>query len=466
MLLIDRMVAPLGARRLVEGRRGMGWLLTEMTPVVMWTGVTGAMGLESVLLVSYLGLLGASDQMLALLPMLGFGGMLLALALIHLQQGLTMANAQRHTFRSALLGRSLWLGIVLWPLLALSLDWPQWTVWGGVLLCITVSQTVLWAGVSSFAMWTQSVVPLRLRGQFYSWRNTVSFVVLAATMSVVALLLPEGGQGSDPEATLRILMWLFAGTTVVAVLASWPLAWSPPAPPHTVEQIQGPRLPLRQLLREHPALRRFLLYGFLNAASTAIFMTYMARYLFAIGIGEDVVTLWQGLLQMPFMLAGIWIAGWLLPWFGGARLLGWAQAVVMVVQAGFLFLGPEAFPWLLPLLLALWGFSRSAQRLLGFGRLQEVIASGDPRQPSLYFAMMGLGAVLGSLLVMLIIPWLEAARVDGSLAHPVSWYIMFGAIIVGTLATIVVLWRQPPHQPYDPDVGIVPAPTGLQGTRP
>lgn len=466
MLLIDRLVAPLGARRLVVGRRGMGWLLTEMSPVVMWTGITGAMGLESVLLVSYLGLLGASDQMLALLPMLGFGGMLLALAMIHLQQGLNMANAQRHTFRSALLGRTLWLGTVLWPLLAITVGWPQWMVWGGVLVCITVSQTVLWAGVSSFAVWTQAVVPLRLRGQFYSWRNTVSFVILAATMSGVGLVLPEGGQGQDPEATLKVLMWLFTGTTLIAILAAWPLAWSPPAPQHTLHQQTGPRLPLRELLREHPALRRFLWYGFFNAASTALFITYMARYLFTIGIGEDVITLWQGLLQMPFMLAGIWLAGWLLPLLGGARLLGLAQALLMVVQAGFLTLSPQSAPWLLPVLLALWGCSRSAQRLLGFGRLQEVIASGDPRQPSLYFAIMGLGAVLGSLAVLLGVPWLEAARAAGTIAQPVSWYVMLAAIVIGSIATLIVLWRQPPHQPYDPDHGIVPAPTGLQGTRP
>lgn len=463
---MDRLIAPLGARKLVAGRPGMGWLLTEMAPVVVWTGVTGAMGLESVLLVSYLGLLGANEQMLALLPMLGFGGMLLALAVIHYQRGLSMANAQRHAFRAALWGRALWLGTVIWPLVAWSFAAPPWLVWGGVLVVITAAQTVLWTGVSSFAMWTQAVVPLRLRGSFYAWRNTVSFMTLAVTMSVVGALLPEGGQATDPVATLNVLMVLFAVTTVLAVLAAWPLAWSPSIPSHTVDSHSGPRPPLLAVLRSHPALRRFLWYGTLNAASNAMFLTYMARYLFDIAVGEDVITLWQGLLQMPFMLAGIWMAGWLLPRLGGAVMLGQTQIALMLVQGAFLLLSPGNSPWLLPLLLALWGFSRSAQRLVGFGRLQEVISAGDPRQPSLYFGLMGLGAIIGSALVMLAVPQLAQWRADEVLSYPISWYIMAAAMVLGSLSALIAAWPQPDHQPYDPDDGIVPAPNGLQGTRP
>lgn len=444
----------------------MGWLLTEMAPVVVWTGITGAMGLESVLLISYLGLLGCDDQMLALLPMLGFGGMLVALAIIHLQQGLTMETAQRHCFRSALWGRILWMGTILWPLVAWFFQAPDWVVWGGVLAVIALSQTVLWVGVSSFAMWTQSVVPLRLRGQFYTWRNTASFIILALTMSLTSLLMPSGGQASDPEGTLRVLMWLFGITTVFSVLAAWPLAWSPPAPAHARAQGGGPRKPLLTVLRGHPALRRFLAFGTLNAASNAIFLTYMARYLFDLAIGEDAVALWQGIMQMPFMLVGIWLAGWLLPRLGGARMLGLAQVGLMAVQACFLALTVENQVWLLPLLFAGWGLTRSAQRLISFGRLQEVVSAGDPRQPSLYFGLMGLGSICGAAAVMLAVPYLEAARGLGNLQHPVSWYIMASAIVLGILASLIAVWRQPPYEPYDPEEGIVPAPNGPQGMRP
>ena len=167
MLWIDRLIAPLAARSLVQGRPGMGWLLAEMAPVVMWAGITGAMGMESLLLVSYLSLLGASDQMLALIPMLGFGGMMMSIAVIHFQRNLHLGNMQRHAFWACLTGRCLWFGTILWPLLGFALDWQPWVIWGGVLVVIGIAQTAIWTGGSSFTSWTQAVIPLRQRGHFF-----------------------------------------------------------------------------------------------------------------------------------------------------------------------------------------------------------------------------------------------------------------------------------------------------------
>ena len=432
----------------------MGWLLTEMAPVVMWAGITGAMGLESLLLVSYLSLLGVDDQMLALLPMLGFGGMMLSLAVVHLQRNLHLGNMQRHAFWACLTGRSLWFGTILWPLLGFAFEWEPWIIWGGVLGIIAIAQAAIWTGGSSFTSWTQAVVPLRQRGHFFAWRNTVSFLTLSLAMGLTGLLLPEGGQHEDPEGTFRVLMWIFAGTTMLAVLATWPLLWSPSVPETAVEKEARTRQPILTVLREHPSLRRFLCYGLLFSASGAIFLTYMARYLVEIFVGEDLITLWQGLAQIPFMLFGIWIAGWLLPRRGGARLLGFFTFLLMAAQAGFLWLSAANSWWLMPVLFATWGLARSSQRLIAYGRMQEVIQAGDARQPSLYFGAMGLGAMLGSLVVMLVVPYLEAALADGHLSHPVSWYIMLGAVVVGGLATLVALLPQPAFEPYDPEEGI------------
>jgi Na+/melibiose symporter-like transporter len=205
------------------------------------------------------------------------------------------------------------------------------------------------------------------------------------------------------------------------------------------------------VLKEHPSLRRFLCYGMLYSASGAIFLTYLARYLVEVFIGEDLITLWQGLAQIPFMLLGIWLAGWLLPRVGGARLLGLFTLLLMLAQAGFLVLSPQNSAWLLPVLFAAWGLSRSSQRLVAFGRMQEVIEVGDARQPSLYFGALGLGAIIGSLVVMLLVPVLQQARSEGGLLQPVSWYIMLGALAVGGLATVVALLPQPLYEPYDPE---------------
>jgi hypothetical protein len=77
MPLIDRLVAPFGARSLVAGRPRMGWLLTEIAPAMLWTSLTGALTLDGYNLVLYLTLLGASAAQLAWLPVANYAGIAL-----------------------------------------------------------------------------------------------------------------------------------------------------------------------------------------------------------------------------------------------------------------------------------------------------------------------------------------------------------------------------------------------------
>ena len=277
--------------------------------------------------------------MLALLPMLGFGGMLCSLALVHVQKDLRLATVQRHAFRTSLWGRIIWLGTILWPLLGLGLEWPAWVIWGGVLLVIALAQTAIWAGASSFTTWTQSVVPLRQRGHFFAWRNTVSFGVLSLTLGITGFFLPEGGQGADPEGTLRVLMWLFAITTLLAIVAAWPLAWSPGVPKQAIKQIVGPRPSIWSVLKRHAP-----------SANAQLWFFHLSFECDLLNLYGKIPRRFGGWRRPHYPLARIvantiyarWYLawGWLLTRLGGKRMLAYSTCGLLLAQGGFSF-----FPW-------------------------------------------------------------------------------------------------------------------------
>ncbi|MBA3845734.1 MAG: hypothetical protein H0X45_03690, partial [Planctomycetes bacterium] len=78
MTLVDRAVARLGAAPLVAARPGIGWLLVEVAPALLWVQVAGAVTLDSFYLVSWLRLSGAGDRQLAWLPLIGCAAVVLA----------------------------------------------------------------------------------------------------------------------------------------------------------------------------------------------------------------------------------------------------------------------------------------------------------------------------------------------------------------------------------------------------
>ena len=120
----------------------------------------------------------------------------------------------------------------------------------------------------------------------------------------------------------------------------------------------GPRAPVTGAQRpSQPA--PFFMVRFIIFCLRAIFLTYMARYLVEIFVGEDRITLWQGMAQIPFMLLGIWIAGWLLP-RAGKQAAGLFMFLLMVSQAGFSAFANEYV--VASAGVASWGLARSSQR--------------------------------------------------------------------------------------------------------
>jgi hypothetical protein len=173
-LLIDRLVAGLGARALVQGRPRMGWLMVEIAPAMLWTHLTGALSLEGYNLVLYLTLLGATTAELAWLPLVTYAGIGLHVLVLLVRP---MADAKADCVRYTSWGRAAWFGTVLWPLFAWWLGLGTGWVLGGVFASILLTALIHNAGIAAFMTWTQAVVPLASRGRFFAWRNLFAFLL-------------------------------------------------------------------------------------------------------------------------------------------------------------------------------------------------------------------------------------------------------------------------------------------------
>ena len=232
--LIDRLVAPFGARRLVAGRPGMGWLLTEVSPAQLWCALTGALWLDGYNFVLYLTLLGASVADLAWLPLVNYGGFALSVLFLALRPPRSDAKAicVSYTF----IARSLWLGVVVWPLMAWWLGLGTGAVLTGVFVAVFLTALFGNVGVAAFMTWTAAVVPREERGRFFMWRNLSAFAALTVTLHGVAWWWPVAGNplANNPTADHSELTWLmglFTVATVFVILSTFALKWSPALPP-------------------------------------------------------------------------------------------------------------------------------------------------------------------------------------------------------------------------------------------
>jgi hypothetical protein len=104
--MIDRLIAALGARALVQGNPRMGWLMVEIAPAMRWTHLTGALSLEGYNLVLYLTLLGATTAELAWLPLVTYAGIGLHVLVLLVLLVRPMAEAKADCVRYTSWGRS------------------------------------------------------------------------------------------------------------------------------------------------------------------------------------------------------------------------------------------------------------------------------------------------------------------------------------------------------------------------
>jgi hypothetical protein len=415
--LIDRLVAPFGARRLVAGRPGMGWLLTEVSPAQLWCALTGALWLDGYNFVLYLTLLGASVADLAWLPLVNYGGFALSVLVLALRP--PRADAKAICVSYTFIARSLWLGVVAWPLVAWWLGLGTGAVLTGVFVAVFLTALFGNVGVAAFMTWTAAVVPREERGRFFMWRNLSAFAVLTATLHGVAWLWPVSDNSLANNSTanhseLYWLMGLFTMATVMVIGSTFPLKWSPAMPER--DALATPHRPLWETIRTVPGFRRLLAMGGLNTAAMACLLPYLPRLLHQLGMEGQQYAVLQGNVQVPMMLAGIMIAGIALRLVGGSWLMRGTLFITVIGDGLFLFLTTTNLPWLALLCLGCVGFGRGLASIAWIGRIQELAPAHDTRFPILHLGINGIAGTAAGVVLMATVPWLEQHHFN----HPES----------------------------------------------
>ena len=410
-LWIDRLTTRLGAGSIVRGRPGLGWLLTECIPVLMWAQVTGALFGESFYLVTYLTLLGASTASLALLPLVAYAGNFGSALVVFARHGTAAGrDAKYRCVFDTGLGRVFWLGTILWPWAGLTWGWSSTVILSGVFISIFLAQLSHSAGGSAFVVWTQALVPRAVRGKFWMWRNCVSFAVTAVVVLLMGVILPKGTQADATH--LPWLMGIFGVMTLICIASTWMLAQCPDMPEHLKET---PRPPLRLAMRQARGDGPLLIFNVLTLAATAISMAYLPTLLHDRGVGTAAFAAAQGSTFFPAMLGGILLAGWSLTHLGGQRLLVMTATLLLATDGAFLCL-PDV-TWLGPCM-ALSGIAKGMWGIALIGRQQELCPAGDARFPALLVGCGALGAMLIAGGMRLGVPVLES-----HVAH-VAWTLM------------------------------------------
>ncbi len=406
----------------------MGWLLVEVVPVFTWAQITGALLGESFYLITYLTLLGAEAQTLALLPLVAYGGNACSALLVFRRHARGAGgDAKRRCVIDTGVGRVCWLGTVLWPWAGLHLGWSSATMIGGVLVSIFVAQFCHAAGGAAFSAWTQAVVPRDQRGRFFAWRNIASFTAVALAVLAMGAVLPKGAQATATH--LPWLMGSFTLATLACLASTWVLVRAPDMPGHLHEKHHPP---LAAAMRGHPGFIRHVVFTACSLSATVATIAYLPTLLHDRGIGTAAYAAAQGTAFVPAMLGGILLAGWGLGRFGGRRLLQVTAGLLLLADSAFLLLPADGMRWLGPCLL-LSGLAKGLWSIALLGRSQELAPDGDSRFPALLTGVGAGAAVLTALGLRLAVPHLDGLVAD------LPWTLVAVAVGFRLVACAVVL---------------------------
>jgi len=428
--LVDRAVARLGARELVAQRRGMGWMMVELIPVAVWIRLTGAQFLASYYLPRYLLLLGCEEEDLAWLPIVHFAGILIATAatLWLRREGRRLAHPRTSCLRWTWAGRIAFLGLVLWPWGGHRLGWETGTILTGTFSFLFASQVLLIVGVHGWASWTQALIPDRLRGAFFAWRNIAGLASFGLVIAALSLFWPES---ADDDAMLGWFQGMFLLATI-ACLASTLMLQAAPAAAPPADGRPPPRVPIRALTGELRPLLAYCLWNFcFFGAYFGLFTTYQVPLLAAGGIDSKLYATIDAWVRTPTLIGGMLVGMRLHHRAGGHICMLASQGLVIAAMVGYLTTSlagtvPLAFPAAAAEGLGLGIFSVSA-----FAHMQRLCPPEDPRFPAIYLGMGALGGLGQALLVGFGDGWLAA------LAAATAW--TSGQLVVGFALAMLII---------------------------
>jgi hypothetical protein len=419
--LIDRLVAPFGARTLVATRPGGGWLLTEVIPPVAGNQIIGSVSMDGFYLVTLLVLLGASERTLAALPIIAYLGAALGagLAFLHPRADPRLACLW-HTW----LGRGFWQLAILAMIAVPALGGGIEATIGAVLGAIFLGQIFLLGGVTCFVAWTRDLIPGELRGRFYAWRNVASMIAAIIAMQAIAWAYPSQ---AAPDQQKSWLITCFAIVSGAILLSTWILAQVPPSP--TATGIPPSHGTARRAVRL-PGTRRLLAWNAINVAASAIVLPVLPLWLKHCGVDPARMATAQSAAFFPAMLAGILIGGRYWNRLGGATVFLFTAVGLALGDAAMLLLSPERNGWLLFACLAFSGLGKGLASVSFIVRLQEVAPDAGLRLPAIALCLGGLsGALAGGVLLAghdVFAGW----HATLGCILPLSWFILAGAALL------------------------------------
>ena len=291
---IDRTLARLGASRLCRLRPGMGWMLFELSPVSFWISCTGAMilGPGSFYFNEFLKYSGASQQYLATVPLLYAFALLLATVWNMRLSG--SKNPRRACLTSCWWGRCLWLLI---PCIPWIFEPGPWRL-AAIGLIILAAQTILVAGMSSWAAWTQRLVPNRHRPAFFAYRHLLAAALTLPSIALLRAVWSDGEAYFGPLAWLQIVFCMAGG---IAVLGTLPLQWAPRMPTRSDQRQNTTALNLPVALRQAGGLKPYM-WTFWATAGIALTTVYLPEVLKNSGLSTADNLLLDIWLRTPAMI--------------------------------------------------------------------------------------------------------------------------------------------------------------------
>jgi hypothetical protein len=225
-------------------------------------------------------------------------------------------------------------------------------------------------------------------------------------------------------------MCLFAVTTLMCLASTALLNKAPLGPASSDDERASAHGAIHR-----SAYLRFVAWGMTHIACMCCTAPYLPKLLIHAGIETAQYAFWQSLAALPCMLFGFFFAGRALRRYGSVRTLIAVHILLLMSDASFLMIVNGSMAWMLPICLALSGFSRGMYVIGNLGRLYDVIGSDDQRTVTIFLAAGGVAGAFTAVSLMPIVSALEHSTV----ATNTPWWIILGAVGIRLCATPLTL---------------------------